>query len=284
MHFFGVLGCVLQAYGPCVPLYIYFLRARPQLNLICIAGGFFYVLAAMFVAVLWHIPGMEDHSAVTVALGVLFIELFRVLFFKVIHWAETGFSAKGAHLYLSPFAMAPIALASGLGFGLVESLLQFGTLLSFEVQNPLATYYDTSSCPNIPFLYSQALHALCFLLLNVCWMVIAFHCLNILSSPALAGEDDEGTVSREATRTTRARAIIGLVILWLLHLCSSLVTLFNDGVKNGCSVSLPLLFSLAGISGAVAWNLTISSYRPLPPPLALTAGSPLTQSVTTSSA
>mmetsp|Transcript_48684 Transcript_48684/g.96391 ORF Transcript_48684/g.96391 Transcript_48684/m.96391 type:complete len:430 (-) Transcript_48684:248-1537(-) len=64
------------------------------------------------------------------------------------------------------------ALAAGVGFGAMHSLVMFGGVLFSSLDLGAALFVD--SCPNVPFLLTSATFSLAFFILDVVWMCVAF--------------------------------------------------------------------------------------------------------------
>eukprot|EP00667_Euglena_gracilis_P017918 EG_transcript_18950 len=240
MRALGVAGIVLQVYGPFLVVFVLYLRRYPQLCLLTIVGGFYYVLATILPALLrlatanpWVVlplsAGLQE-----VAWAGLYVLVSRLL---------QGFAAKNMPLYSSRLGILPVAFVMGLGFGAAQSLLQLGSLLSFETAVPLSGWYDPDQCPGLPFTYAQALVAFCFLYLHPCWGMATFWAYSRLGALGSTLTD----ILQHPRSAWHPAAV--LVLTWLSHVGASLLTL------SPCDVSLPGLFALLVLNGGLAYHL-----------------------------
>eukprot|EP00301_Raphidiophrys_heterophryoidea_P022558 c6684_g1_i1.p1 GENE.c6684_g1_i1~~c6684_g1_i1.p1 ORF type:complete len:254 (-),score=69.16 c6684_g1_i1:376-1098(-) len=208
LAFFGVL---LIAFGPFAALYIMVINKKAVNAVICMLSAFLMMLALVMCGITWALFSTA-HLWFTVIYSVLWIELFRLLLYKLYSSYEIGIAR------LTPVRVFTVgddvtsALACGLGSALAQSSL-FCVQTLADASSRATAYSDT--CPHINVFYSTALHTLAFGVLNIAWTVMMF-------------------------KARRDNVKLPIVVVVVSHLFASLLTLVGN-----CSVSLPVLFVLA---------------------------------------
>jgi hypothetical protein len=139
------------------------------------------------------------------------------------------------------------AIAGGVGFGGMHSVMLYGTLLASETGN-MGTLYQ-SSCSFMPSLANAAVISLFFFFLDLLWMILTFYGMRRLFPTE--------TSSRTSGNMSGALVVFLVVIL---HIAASCVTLINEVRVDGCKVSLPLLGGIVALTFAFVRFFIWSSY------------------------
>ena len=177
-------------------------------------------------SIVWSIVvPLRDDLAFGVTFAVLFQEVFRYLFYRLLRSAEAGLqkvSEVGVTGVITPLNRLSLAYVAGLGFGMMSG--------AFSLVNVLADAYGPGTVgiqgdPSDFFIVS-AFTTLAFILLHTFWGVIFFQSL------------DE-----------RRWIMVGYVVL--SHLAVSYITLVNQ--KHLYAVSLTLIYVILIVSGLKAY-------------------------------
>lgn len=208
------VGCGLLAYAPACSLLILFSK-RPQLIIVALAAGFAWLFSSLFTAIFWWFIHLSQSSIwpLIIIISVILQEGFRYLFIFGYRKTELMIQRSSPHSNQAfPLNDLSSSLAAGVGFGLMHSLLFYGSVLASGQGS--GVYFD-DSCPTVPLILISALTSLAFFILDIIWM-----CLGFIAD--------------------RYRSwILGSVII-ILHLFAGLITLTNIN-SSGCKVSLSLL-------------------------------------------
>jgi hypothetical protein len=177
------------------------------------------------------------------------------------------------------------SLASGVGYASLHALFLYGSLLASESgesnsYNDAGSYVGgggstgyggtlyQNSCSTIPSLLQGALIAMCFSILDVCWMMICFYGMRRINiySPQQHGSNNNRSFSsriraggggkgvgrivlqiltchgfdNDDTASSTTNGYTALLFVTITHLLASLVLLPNS-YTNGCIISLPCL-------------------------------------------
>lgn len=221
------VGCGLLAYAPGCSLLI-LLSKRPQLIIVSLAAGFAWLFSSLLTSILWWFIHLSEHSVwpVIIIMSVLLQELFRYILILAYRKTEVLIQRSSPHSNQAfPLNDLSSGLAAGVGFGLMHSLLLYGSVLA--ASGGSGVYFD-DSCPTIPLILVSALTSLAFFILDIIWM-----CLGFIAD--------------------RYRSVILASVIVALHLFAGLVTLTNIN-PSGCKVSLSLLLITILISmGLLSW-------------------------------
>ncbi|KAI8781164.1 gamma-secretase subunit Aph-1 [Biomphalaria glabrata] len=174
MEFFG---CTFIAFGPPIALFIFTIAKDPMRVIVLIASSFFWLIALLISSILWFaVVPLRETLAFGLVFSVLFQELFRFLFYKIMRLANEGLikvSQQSDNSNITPrdFANTHImAYVSGLGFGLMSG--------AFSLINVLADLWGPGSIgihgDSKYFFWSSSYLTLCFILLHTMWGVIFF--------------------------------------------------------------------------------------------------------------
>ena len=217
------VGAALVAFGPPLALFWILVARKAQLVIVFVASAFAWLIAAILAGLFWLIPPVQTSPAATVLLSVLAQELVRYGLVRFYLRAEKA--VKG--MLRSPTSVLPLsdpssALAAGLGFGMMASVVQYGAVLAQAAAGPGS--YFTANCTHMSMYLVSAFTALFFTVAHACLMLCAF----------------------DAARRRAPARWAGVVAL---HAGASALTLLNAPDGPGCAASLPLLFAL--VCGAV---------------------------------
>jgi gamma-secretase subunit APH-1 len=229
------IGCGLIAYAPGCSLLVLFSK-RPQLIIVALAAGFAWLCSSLLTSILWWFIHLSQHSVwpIIIILSVFLQEIARYIFIQAYRKTEVLIQRSSPHSNQAfPLNDLSSGLAAGVGFGLMHSLLFYGSLLASSGDS--GVYFD-DSCPTTPLILVSALTSLAFFILDIIWM-----CLGFVAD--------------------RYRSAILASVIVVLHLFAGLITLTNIN-PSGCKVSLSLL--LITILASVAllsyfWPLLIKS-------------------------
>jgi anterior pharynx defective protein 1 len=172
MTYASLVGNAFIVFGPIISIFLFYLYQIPLLVIVFVAASFFYVLAMAFVSLFYFIPGIGSLQILIVSIGVLIHELIRFIFFLIYRQTEKGYEKNiRVKLLYTKFGYFHVGVAAGLGYASSYALITFGTVL-MQSYGP-GTYY-APNCPSIPYFVFASVITLCFVLLNIEWMVIAF--------------------------------------------------------------------------------------------------------------
>ena len=136
----------------------------------------------------------------------------RYVLYRTYSKAEEAIKAVATPNAALPLNLFTSSLAAGLGFGTMQGVIMYGSVLAAST-GPGVLFVD--SCPHIPLVMLSAVNCLCFIVMNITLMIVAF------------GAYESNNRQRVLT-------------VFLIHLVCSLLTVINT-VDNGCAPSLPLL-------------------------------------------
>jgi len=218
-----LLGCGLTAFGPSVALFYTVVSKRAQLVIVALSGAFFWLTAILLSALVWTmIPPLKSYYGVIVPVGVIIQEAMRYGLYVTYSKSEQAIQAVATPNAALPLNLLTSALAAGLGFGTMQGVIMYGSVLAAST-GPGVLFVD--ACPHMPLVMLSAINCLCFIVMNVTLMLVAFG----------AYRDN----NRQRVMT-----------VFLIHLVCSLVTVINT-VDNGCAASLPLLVII--VTGTTAF-------------------------------
>ena len=172
------VGCSLISFGPPLVLFCKIVAKDPIHIIIFISAAFFWLLSLLSSSIVWFaaVP-LRDQLAFGITIAVLFQELFRYFFYKLLRTAETGLQ-KVAEVGIieanTPISRLSLAFVSGLGFGIISGLFALVNLLS-EATGPGSVGLDDN--PGSLFVTSS-FATLAFILLNTFWGVILYQSLD----------------------------------------------------------------------------------------------------------
>uniref|UniRef100_A0A7S1QHD0 Uncharacterized protein n=1 Tax=Neobodo designis TaxID=312471 RepID=A0A7S1QHD0_NEODS len=295
-------GSVLQAYGPLVVMMFAVLAFHPTLAVLAMASAFVSLVPIQMTSFVYMLV-IASHGGASVSAfdsnaanaadsgrgwivvcGVIFQELTRLALAYGVVRAEWFFRTHHQVLFASRFRLLPVGAACGFGMAATLSLLQFGALLQaiealgdpgVSVVNDQAVLWERGTCPQLPFVFFQAL-SWCFMsVCHVSWSAVMTTSVAALVDNGTLGPSTapvENTspipprfrapIPRPTTlRPTDGRIAIFMVIV--LHFIASTVSLVNSDAFDittaeavagrGCITTLPVQATVMIASIALAW-------------------------------
>lgn len=169
-----VAGCSLIGFGPPIILFLITMRNDPLLIIVCVASAFFWILSLLLSSGWWMIVFPLKHIlAFGLVFSVIFQEVFRYLFYRLMKVAERGLKQVWVmeHSGEGDFLISNrISFVTGLGYGTVSCTFSLVNLLA-SVSGP-GTVGLSGSHPDL-LIYSSFL-SLSFFLMHTFWNVLFF--------------------------------------------------------------------------------------------------------------
>mmetsp|Transcript_10345 Transcript_10345/g.10421 ORF Transcript_10345/g.10421 Transcript_10345/m.10421 type:complete len:246 (-) Transcript_10345:177-914(-) len=220
-------GCGLIVFSPIIFSLFFLLSKRPQLVIVMLASAFSFLISILGTSVFWNIQNALARGS-NIWILVIFVsvasqEACRYLF--VYSYRQTERIIKLSSPYSSeifPLNDVSSSFAAGIGFGGMHSLMMFGSVLA--ASNGSGDYF-AESCPSIPLIFSISMIAFAFVVLDCVLMCMAFIAEKLQSQQII-------------------------MVICALHFVTSVCTLGNL-LHNGCSFSIPLVYSTVLISLAL---------------------------------
>jgi len=199
------VGCTLIAYGLPFSMFVFTIAHHPFRIIIAMTSAFFWLLALLISSLLWFaVVPLREQLAFAVPFAVLFQEIFRYLFYRVIKKAEMALEKVQMQELTDKgmvFDRFAVAYASGYGFGLISGTFAIVNVLSDMTGPGTIGIFGHSQ----DFFIATAFLTLAIILLNTFWGVIFFTSL------------DKGGIHR----------LIGPIIVVITHMLFSCLTLIN---------------------------------------------------------
>lgn len=164
-------GCAFIAFGPAFALFSLTVAKDAEQVIVLIASAFFWLLSLLLSSIWWTVVSpLKKQLAFGIAFSVIFQELFRLAFYKIMRKADEGLLSIINH-QSDPLRKHRIAYVSGLGYGIISGLFAMVNVLA-DITGPgsLGLQGDPQN-----FLIVSAFLTSCFVLLNTFWGVIWFH-------------------------------------------------------------------------------------------------------------
>eukprot|EP00118_Oscarella_pearsei_P025500 m.308294 g.308294 ORF g.308294 m.308294 type:complete len:242 (+) comp43701_c0_seq1:21-746(+) len=169
-------GAAMIAFGPPLWLFVFVVANRAENVIIFLSSAFFWLLSLFFTGCIWKLltVGGEDQNwqlFIGAFVAILFQELFRYLFYKVIRKGERFARELGVPITYGP----KLAIVAGLGYGVVSGAFAFFNVLADSV-GPGAVWSIEDSADGVKgnFFLVSAFHVLCFIFLNTALGVVWF--------------------------------------------------------------------------------------------------------------
>ncbi|EDO39639.1 predicted protein [Nematostella vectensis] len=162
-------GCTFIAFGPALAMFSLTIAGDAQQVIVLIASAFFWLLSLLISSIWWMVVSpLKDELAFGMTFSVLFQELFRFAYFKIIRKADEGLLSMINNQ--SPLRKHRIAYVAGLGYGLMSGLFAMVNVLA-DISGPgsIGLHGNAQN-----FLIVSAFLTSCFVLLNTFWGVIWF--------------------------------------------------------------------------------------------------------------
>ena len=224
MGFLQFVGCFLIAYTiPIVGVY-HLVSIRSELVILSISAAFVWLLSIMLSSGIWaafSTGGDALYISLGAFVGVVCQELGRYFFYRVYSIAEAEViklrEKSDGSIFIHPFRLGSSALASGIGFGAMNTIVMYGPILAASGGNE--TYY-ISSCSSVNIYVLNAITSMLYEILHIIMMHIAF--VGYRSGNELL-----------------------VALVFVLHLAASATTWINTSSNgNACAASLTLLTAL----------------------------------------
>lgn len=218
------VGCGMIAYAPACSLLILFSK-RPQLIIVSLAAAFSWLCSSLLTSIIWWFIKLSNSNvwSIVIISSAIIQEGLRYIF--VIAYRKTEFMIKRSSPHSNnafPLNDLSSSLAAGIGFGLMHSLLFYGSVLASS--DGVGVYFD-DSCPTTPLILVLAITSLGFFILDVIWTCLFF-----------------------LVERYRSKILASVVVL--LHIFAGLTTLTNIQT-HGCQISLSLLLVIVIISAGL---------------------------------
>jgi len=219
MGYLMFTGCFLFAFSPAIAIFIQLLASNARLIILTIGSSFFWLVSILLASIWWTvIPPLRDVYYWTLIWGILFQEVFRIVFFKLYAKAEDGFIRKRQTSRLTTHPdNFKAAIAFGVGSGVTHSLVSYVTIL-WEALGPGSIF--SPSCPSISLFFISALFSFCFQMFHILWSIVSF----------------DGY---------RERNYIKMGSVLICHIVVSYLTLLNQS-GGSCVAAIVLVFLLLG--------------------------------------
>eukprot|EP00515_Schizochytrium_aggregatum_P011985 CAMPEP_0202083370 /NCGR_PEP_ID=MMETSP0964-20121228/23465_1 /ASSEMBLY_ACC=CAM_ASM_000500 /TAXON_ID=4773 /ORGANISM="Schizochytrium aggregatum, Strain ATCC28209" /LENGTH=247 /DNA_ID=CAMNT_0048651077 /DNA_START=86 /DNA_END=829 /DNA_ORIENTATION=- len=219
MGFVTLLGVAVFAFGPPLALLFSVVARRAQLVLVTVTSAFFELLALIFTGLLFFlIPVLAEMPLLTAAFGVAIQEASRFGYLSIYVKSDDRVEAMCSASDRTPFSDFASAVAAGLGFALMNSLIMYGGVLQAALQ-PGDLYTD--ACPRVSLFVLSALLALMFQALNMALMVLG---LDALRRPS-------GSMDRR----------VRIVLVVCAHFVATFLGALNDNAEaGGCATGITL--------------------------------------------
>lgn len=172
MEFFG---CAFIAFGPPLAMFALTVANDPIRIIILISAAFFWLLSLLLSSILWYVVvPLRKTLAFGLVFSVIFQEIFRFSFYKLLRKAEVGLkkvTEVGADRHAVTTGRNTLAYVAGLGFGMMSGAFSLINVLADSV-GPGTVGLEGDS-PH--FFITSAFTTLAFTLLHTFWGVIFFH-------------------------------------------------------------------------------------------------------------
>ncbi|KAL5006652.1 hypothetical protein ScPMuIL_015458 [Solemya velum] len=178
MEFFG---CTFISFGPALGLFIFTIARDPLRVIVLIASAFFWLLSLLLSSIWWYavVPLRKD-LAFGLTFSVIFQELFRFLFYKMLRKADAGLikvsqTGQSANIGRGDITNKHImAYVSGLGYGIMCGAFSLVNVLADMVGPGTIGIHGDSKY----FFLASAFLTLSYILLHMFWGVIFFNALD----------------------------------------------------------------------------------------------------------
>jgi cytochrome bd-type quinol oxidase subunit 2 len=114
---------------------------------------------------------LQSYYGVIVPVGVIIQEAMRYGLYVTYSKAEQAIQAVATPNAALPLNLLTSALAAGLGFGTMQGVIMYGSVLAAST-GPGVLFVD--ACPHMPLVMLSAINCLCFIVMNVTLMLVAF--------------------------------------------------------------------------------------------------------------
>eukprot|EP00038_Savillea_parva_P025168 m.46529 g.46529 ORF g.46529 m.46529 type:complete len:237 (+) comp6773_c0_seq1:75-785(+) len=212
-----------------LPTAIFFVSVASSAKLVIMMFGaaFVWLLAALATSIVWiAIVPLKEENWFALIFAVLFQEVFRYGYWRLLKKAETGLNIlgdDGSGAMSSP----KLAMVAGLGFGVMSTVMQINQVLE-EAAGPGSL--PAPGCTQHSIFFISSITVACFGALNILWSVIMHHGL------------DSGSK-------------VNVLLPPATHFFASMLTLNNANGGPCTGTLVPLFMVLLGLAGYTWWLL-----------------------------
>ncbi|XP_065901962.1 gamma-secretase subunit Aph-1b-like [Dysidea avara] len=169
MSIIDELGYLFIAFGPSLSLFFFTVARNPHEVIVMIVGAFFWNLSLFFASIIRVIvPPLKDEPAWSVPFAVMFQELFRYAFYKLLIKADDMLALISEDT--SELRKHKLAYVAGMGFGVASGAIMFSNVLKSAAGPGTVGIFGDSNY----FILQSAFGASIFVLLHICWGVLFF--------------------------------------------------------------------------------------------------------------
>nr|AOR07007.1 gamma-secretase subunit Aph-1-like protein [Saccoglossus kowalevskii] len=167
----SLFGATFIAFGPLIAMFIFTIVKDPLKVIIMIAGSFFWLLSLLLSSLLWVIVSpLQDELAFAVIFSVIFQELFRLAYYKLLRKADDGMQ-QFTDVDQDVISKNQTGYVAGVGFALMSSTMSTVNILA-DHSGPGTVGINGD---DELFLLTSAFFTCCFTLLHTFWGVIFFY-------------------------------------------------------------------------------------------------------------
>ncbi|XP_072050741.1 gamma-secretase subunit Aph-1-like [Amphiura filiformis] len=191
MTLLQLTGAMFIAYGPAFALFVFTIAKDPLRIIVMMAGMFFWLLSLLLSSIWWTaVVPLKDQLAFGVTFSVIFQEVGRFFYYKLLRKAEDGlqqFDTRApqpqgrtqidntSHTSATEGTRHGYAYVAGLGFGMMSALFSFVNVLADAKGPGTVGIHEDPGHPLQAFLLTSAFLTMCFSLLHIVWNILFFY-------------------------------------------------------------------------------------------------------------
>eukprot|EP00036_Acanthoecidae_sp_10tr_P020524 CAMPEP_0206311702 /NCGR_PEP_ID=MMETSP0106_2-20121207/13603_1 /ASSEMBLY_ACC=CAM_ASM_000206 /TAXON_ID=81532 /ORGANISM="Acanthoeca-like sp., Strain 10tr" /LENGTH=237 /DNA_ID=CAMNT_0053742965 /DNA_START=76 /DNA_END=788 /DNA_ORIENTATION=- len=160
-----------------LPTSVFFISVASSAKLVILMFGaaFVWLLAALATSIVWiAIVPLKEDNWFALIFAVLFQEIFRYGYWRLLKRAETGLNILGDD-GSGTMSQTKLAMVAGLGFGVMSTAMQINQILE-EASGPGTI--PAPGCTQHSIFFISSITIAVFGALNILWSVIMHHGLN----------------------------------------------------------------------------------------------------------
>uniref|UniRef100_A0A7S0L1A4 Uncharacterized protein n=1 Tax=Coccolithus braarudii TaxID=221442 RepID=A0A7S0L1A4_9EUKA len=221
---------VAVAFSPAAVIFFTIVAPSSELIVLMVLSAFMWLVSISLVSSIWMLLWpLQSYFSILLIYAVVLQELFRWLVYLTFSRLMHILVGAGAqNIPGSALRVVPTAVASGLGFGLVQVFVTYGDVL-WRALDPGTVY--TESCPMLSWFNLNAVYSAIFIILNVLLSIVGW------------------------TVAYPRRCIKYSTAMLSLHILASAATLLNsaEGTPiSGCAIVLMVLISVLLMAALLA--------------------------------
>ncbi|XP_065844887.1 gamma-secretase subunit APH-1B-like [Oscarella lobularis] len=169
-------GAAMIAFGIPLWLFVFAVAGKAENLVVFLSSSFFWLLSLFFTGCVWRLVTVKSDDQnwqlfIGVIVAILFQELFRYFFYRVIRRGERFAQELGVPIVYGP----KLAFIAGLGYGVASGAFAFFNVLADSV-GPGSVWDSDDGVDGVKggFFLISAFHVLCFILLNTALGIIWF--------------------------------------------------------------------------------------------------------------